>query len=39
MQRACGTGGTVKNGQIERQARGGRPHPDEANFHLVFAGG
>lgn len=42
MQRACGTGGTVKNGQIEIQgdqreavARILR----EANFHPVFAGG
>ena len=42
MQRACGTGGTVKNGQIEIQ---GDKREDvariltEANFHPVFAGG
>jgi len=42
MQRACGTGGTVKNGQIEIQ---GDKREDvariltEANFHSVFAGG
>ena len=42
MQRACGTGGTVKNGQIEIQG----DKRDEvariltaANFHPVFAGG
>jgi translation initiation factor 1 len=42
MQHACGTGGTVKNGQIEIQ---GDKREDvariltEANFHPVFAGG
>jgi translation initiation factor 1 len=42
MQRACGTGGTVKNGQIEIQ---GDKRDEvariltEANFHPVFAGG
>lgn len=42
MQRACGTGGTVKNGQIEIQ---GDKRAEvariltEANFHPVFAGG
>ena len=42
MQRACGTGGTVKNGQIEIQ---GDQRAEvariltEANFHPVFAGG
>ena len=42
MQRACGTGGTVKNGQIEIQ---GDKREEvariltEANFHPVFAGG
>jgi translation initiation factor 1 len=42
MQRACGTGGTVRNGQIEIQ---GDKHAEvariltEANFHPVFAGG
>ena len=42
MQRACGTGGTVKNGQIEIQ---GAKREEvarilaEANFHPVFAGG
>jgi translation initiation factor 1 len=42
MQRACGAGGTVKNGQIEIQ---GDKREDvariltEANFHPVFAGG
>ena len=42
MQRACGTGGTVKNGQIEIQ---GDKRADvariltEANFNPVFAGG
>jgi translation initiation factor 1 len=42
MQRACGTGGTVKNGQIEIQ---GDQRVEvariltEANFHPVFAGG
>ena len=42
MQRACGTGGTVKNGQIEIQgdlrAEVARILT-EANFHPVFAGG
>ena len=42
MQRACGTGGTVKDGQIEIQ---GDKREEvariltEANFHPVFAGG
>jgi translation initiation factor 1 len=42
MRRACGTGGTVKNGQIEIQ---GDKREEvariltEANFHPVFAGG
>ena len=42
MQRACGTGGTVKDGQIEIQ---GDKRDDvariltEANFRPVFAGG
>jgi len=42
MQRACGTGGTVKNGQIEIQ---GDKREEvarilrEANFSPVFAGG
>jgi translation initiation factor 1 len=42
MQRACGTGGTVKNGQIEIQ---GDKRVEvariltEANFRPVFAGG
>ena len=42
MQRACGTGGTVKNGQIEIQ---GDQRTEiariltEANFRPVFAGG
>jgi translation initiation factor 1 len=42
MQRACGTGGTVKNGQIEIQ---GDQREEvarilkEANFFPVFAGG
>ncbi len=42
MQRACGAGGTVKNGQIEIQ---GDKRAEvariltEANFHPVFAGG
>ena len=42
MQRACGTGGTVKNGQIEIQGdkRTEVAHIlTEANFHPVFAGG
>jgi translation initiation factor 1 len=42
MQKACGTGGTVKNGQIEIQ---GDKREEvariltEADFHPVFAGG
>jgi translation initiation factor 1 len=42
MQKACGTGGTVKNGQIEIQ---GDKRAEvariltEADFHPVFAGG
>jgi translation initiation factor 1 len=42
MQKACGTGGTVKNGQIEIQ---GDKRPEvarilsEAGFRPVFAGG
>jgi translation initiation factor 1 len=42
MQRACGTGGTVKNGQIEIQGdkRAEVAHIlTEANFQPVFAGG
>jgi len=42
MQKACGTGGTVKNGQIEiqgdKRAEVARIL-DEANFRPVFAGG
>ena len=42
MQKACGTGGTVKNGQIEiqgdRRAEVARIL-SEANFRPVFAGG
>ena len=42
MQKACGTGGTVKNGQIEiqgdKRAEVGRIL-SEANFRPVFAGG
>jgi translation initiation factor 1 len=42
MQKACGTGGTVKNGQIEiqgaKRAEGARIL-SEANFRPVFAGG
>ena len=42
MQKACGTGGTVKNGQIEIQ---GDKRAEvarilsEANFRPIFAGG
>ena len=42
MQRACGTGGTVKNGQIEIQGDKGAEIArilTGANFHPVFAGG
>ena len=42
MQRACGTGGTVKNGQIEIQGDQRQEVArilTEANFHPVFAGG
>jgi translation initiation factor 1 len=42
MQRACGTGGTVKNGQIEIQGDQRETVArilTEANFHPVFAGG
>jgi translation initiation factor 1 len=42
MQKACGTGGTVKNGQIEIQGdkRQEVAHIlTEANFRPVFAGG
>jgi translation initiation factor 1 len=42
MQKACGCGGTVKNGQIEIQGdkRQEVAHIlTEANFHPVFAGG
>jgi translation initiation factor 1 len=42
MQRACGTGGTVKNGQIEIQGDQRAAVArilTEANFHPVFAGG
>jgi len=42
MQRACGTGGTVKNGQIEIQGDQRQEVArilTEANFQPVFAGG
>ncbi len=42
MQRTCGTGGTVKNGQIEIQGDQRETVArilKEANFHPVFAGG
>jgi len=42
MQRACGTGGTVKNGQIEIQGDQRQEVARilaEANFHPVYAGG
>jgi translation initiation factor 1 len=42
MQRACGTGGTVKNGQIEIQGDQRATVArilTEANFQPVFAGG
>ena len=42
MQRACGTGGTVKNGQIEIQGDKREEVAQilrEANFQPVFAGG
>jgi translation initiation factor 1 len=42
MQRACGTGGTVKNGQIEIQGDKREAVArilTEANFQPVFAGG
>jgi translation initiation factor 1 len=42
MQRACGVGGTVKNGQIEIQGDKREEAArilTEANFHPVFAGG
>jgi translation initiation factor 1 len=42
MQRACGTGGTVKNGQIEIQGDKRAEVAQilaEANFQTVFAGG
>ena len=42
MQRACGTGGTVKNGQIEIQGDNREAVARiliEANFQPVFAGG
>ena len=42
MQRACGTGGTVKNGQIEIQGDKREEAARilrEANFQPVFAGG
>jgi len=42
MQRACGTGGTVKNGQIEIQGDQREQVArilTEANFRPVFAGG
>jgi translation initiation factor 1 len=42
IQRACGTGGTVKNGQIEIQGDQRVAVArilTEANFHPVFAGG
>ena len=42
MQKACGTGGTVKNGQIEIQGDKRQQVArilSEANFRPVFAGG
>jgi translation initiation factor 1 len=42
MQKACGTGGTVKNGQIEIQGDKRKEVArilTEANFRPVFAGG
>ena len=42
MQKACGTGGTVKNGQIEIQGDKRQEIArilSEANFRPVFAGG
>ena len=42
MQKTCGTGGTVKNGQIEIQGDKRQELARilmEANFHPVFAGG
>jgi translation initiation factor 1 len=42
MQKACGTGGTVKNGQIEIQGDKRQEVArilNEANFRPVFAGG
>jgi translation initiation factor 1 len=42
MQKACGTGGTVKDGQIEIQGDKRTEIAQiliEANFHPVFAGG
>ena len=42
MQKACGTGGTVKNGQIEIQGDKRQEAArilSEANFRPVFAGG
>jgi translation initiation factor 1 len=42
MQTACGTGGTVKNGQIEIQGNKRQEVArilTEANFHPVFTGG
>ena len=42
MQKACGTGGTVKDGQIEIQGDQRAAVArilTEANFHPVFAGG
>ena len=42
MQKACGTGGTVKNGQIEIQGDKRQEVArilSEANFRPVFAGG
>lgn len=42
MQRACDTGGTVKNSQIEIQGDKRKEVArilTEANFHPVFAGG
>ena len=42
MQKACGTGGTVKNGQIEIQGDKREEVArilSEANFRPVFAGG
>ena len=41
MQKACGTGGTVKNGQIEIQGdkrAGGRPNPERGKLSSGIRG-